>query len=107
MGKPLGYSRQEQGACDHDFQPQTTITPFGILLPESGENHLWFSESKVTADFMADRIEEVTVQTPLPLLTHLAYNPLIVRFGRAKAEGGSERLPRRYRGDDPAVEDAL
>ena len=53
-GRPK--SRQEQGACDHDFQPQTTLTPFGILLPESGENHLWFSESKVTADFMADRI---------------------------------------------------
>ena len=54
-----GYSRQEQGACDHDFQSQSTLTPFGILLPESGQSHLWFSESKVTADFMADRIAEM------------------------------------------------
>lgn len=54
-----GYSRQEQGACDHDFQPLTTLTPFGVLLPKSGENHLWFSESKVTADFMADRIADM------------------------------------------------
>jgi hypothetical protein len=27
-----GFSRQEQGACDHDFQPETTLTPFGILV---------------------------------------------------------------------------
>ena len=54
-----GYSRQAQDACDHDFQPKTTLTPFGILLPKSGENHLWFTEGKVTADFMADRIEEM------------------------------------------------
>ncbi len=54
-----GCSRQEQSACDHDFQPAATLTPFAILLPESGENHLWFTESKVTADFMADRIAEM------------------------------------------------
>ncbi len=54
-----GFSRQAQGACDHDFQPETTLMPFGVLLPQTGENHLWFSESKVTADFMVDRIEEM------------------------------------------------
>ena len=54
-----GYSRQAQGACDHDFQPATTLTPFGILLPQTAQNHLWFSEGKVTADFMVDRIEEM------------------------------------------------
>jgi hypothetical protein len=30
-----------------------------MLLPQTGENHLWFSEGKVTADFMVDRIEEM------------------------------------------------
>lgn len=54
-----GYSRQGAKACDHDFQPKTTLTPFGILLPATGDNHLWFSQSKVTADFMADRISEM------------------------------------------------
>jgi hypothetical protein len=54
-----GYNRRKQSACDHDFQPAATLTPFGILLPESGENHLWFTEGKVTADFMADRIAEM------------------------------------------------
>ena len=54
-----GYSRQGESACDHDFEPESTLTPFGILLPQTGENHLWFSQSNVTADFMADRLEEM------------------------------------------------
>ena len=54
-----GYNRQAQGACDHNFQPKTTLTPFGILLPQYGEAHLWYTEGKVTADFMIDRIEEM------------------------------------------------
>jgi hypothetical protein len=53
-----GYSRQGENACDHDFQADTTLTPFGILLPQTGDNHLWFSQSRVTADFMVDRLEE-------------------------------------------------
>jgi len=53
-----GMSRQAQQACDHDFRAEATLTPFGILLPHSGESHLWFSEGKVTADFMVDRIAE-------------------------------------------------
>jgi len=57
-----GYSRQGENACDHDFQPKTTLSPFGILLPQTGDNHLWFSQSKVTADFMVDRIEEMVPQ---------------------------------------------
>lgn len=57
-----GYSRQGEEACDHDFQPETALTPFGILLPQTGDNHLWFSPSKVTADFMVDRLEEKVPQ---------------------------------------------
>ena len=53
-----GYNRQGDNAYDHDFQPDTTLTPFGILLPQTGDNHFWFSQSKVTADFMVDRLEE-------------------------------------------------
>jgi hypothetical protein len=54
-----GCSRQGNKAWDHDFQPSAKLTPFGILLPHSGANHLWFAESKVTADFMADRLDEM------------------------------------------------
>lgn len=54
-----GYNRQGANACDHDFQPEATLTPFGMLLPQSGNSHLWFTQSKVTADFMVDRLEEM------------------------------------------------
>ncbi|MCU7898163.1 MAG: hypothetical protein KZQ63_12600 [Candidatus Thiodiazotropha sp. (ex Lucinoma aequizonata)] len=40
-----GYSRQGERACDHDFAPEATLNPFGILLPKTGDNHLWFSQS--------------------------------------------------------------
>ena len=53
-----GKSRCPGKAHDHDFAPDDKLTPFGILLPGSGESHLWFSTSKVTADFMVDCIEE-------------------------------------------------
>jgi hypothetical protein len=52
--------RRHRYACD--FQPQTTLTPFGILLPETGKNHVCSTESKVTADFMVDRLEEMVPQ---------------------------------------------
>ena len=35
------------------------LTPFGILQPKTGESHLWFCEGKVTADCMADCLEEM------------------------------------------------
>lgn len=54
-----GSNRQGEKACDHDFEPELTLTPFGILLPQTGDNHLWFSPGNVTADFMADRLEEM------------------------------------------------
>jgi hypothetical protein len=54
-----GYNRQSQHAYDHDFQTSASLTPFGLLLPKSGHNHLWFTESRVTADFMADRLNEM------------------------------------------------
>jgi hypothetical protein len=54
-----GYNRQSQHACDHDFQTGVSLTPFGLLLPKSGHNHLWFTENRVTADFMVDRLNEM------------------------------------------------
>ena len=43
---------------DHDFEPDEKLTPFGIFLPQFKESYLWFSTSRVTADFMADCLEE-------------------------------------------------
>ena len=54
-----GYSRGGREALDHDFKADTTLVPFVIHQPDSGETDLWFSESKVTADFMVDRLQEL------------------------------------------------
>jgi hypothetical protein len=54
-----GYNRQGQNAYDHDFKPTMTTTPFGILLPQTGKSHIWFTEGSATADFMVDCIEEM------------------------------------------------
>jgi hypothetical protein len=52
-----GKSRQGVAGADHDFDPKTTLTSFGISLPAYAETFLFFTESKVTADFMVDALE--------------------------------------------------
>jgi transposase len=54
-----GKNRLSTKGYDHDFAPTAKLTPFGILLPKTGKSYLWFSNSKVTADFMVDRLEEI------------------------------------------------
>jgi hypothetical protein len=54
-----GYSRHEVKACDHDFAPETVLKPFGIFIPQLNENHFYFTESNVTADFMVDALENL------------------------------------------------
>jgi hypothetical protein len=54
-----GYNRCGVKAMDHDFAPEVKLVPFGMLLPETGGSYLWFTKSKVTADFMVDRLEEI------------------------------------------------
>jgi transposase len=41
-------------AEDHDFHPKTSVAPYGIFLPELDELFLYFTESKVTSDFIVD-----------------------------------------------------
>lgn len=53
-----GKSRHTQKALDHDFY-KDSVTPFGALIPSTGETHLWMIESKVTADCMADCVDEL------------------------------------------------
>jgi transposase len=51
-----GRSRTGTKAADHDFKPEATLTPFGIYLPRYDD--LWFytARSKVTSDFIVDRL---------------------------------------------------
>jgi hypothetical protein len=51
-----GRSRTEVEAADHDFKPEATLTPFGILLPEHDDLTLYMTRSKVTSDFIVDRL---------------------------------------------------
>jgi hypothetical protein len=53
-----GKNRLIVKALDHDFQPEATVTPYGILLPDYQRLYLYFSQSRVTSDFMADCITD-------------------------------------------------
>ncbi len=53
-----GQSRIEVKAVDHDFQPDETMTPFGILVPAHDELYLYFTTSAVTSDFIVDCLED-------------------------------------------------
>ena len=51
-----GESRVAVQACDHDFQPEETLTPWGIFLPGLDDLYLYFTRSKVTSDFIVDTL---------------------------------------------------
>jgi hypothetical protein len=52
-----GTSRVETKANDHDFQPDETLTPWGILVPKYDDLSVYFTASKVTSDFIVDMLE--------------------------------------------------
>ncbi len=54
----VGKNRVPTQACDHDFDPKTNVTPYGILLTEFDELFLYFTESIVTSDFIVDILED-------------------------------------------------
>ena len=53
-----GANRAGLRAVDHDFLPLGRLTPFGIFVPQSRALSLWMTSSKVTSDFIVDRLEE-------------------------------------------------
>jgi len=53
-----GRNRVPTETEDHDFQAKTTVTPYGIFLPELDELFLYLTESKVTSDFIVDILED-------------------------------------------------
>lgn len=53
------YSRRGRNrilikAADHDFKPDARVTPYCIFLPDYGVAYLYFTQSRVTSDFIAD-----------------------------------------------------
>lgn len=53
-----GYNRTGVQALDHDFKPDGRLTPFGLFLPATKDLSLWMATSKVTSDFIVDRLQE-------------------------------------------------
>ena len=53
-----GKGRVPTAAADHDFQPEATVTPVGLLLPELGELFLYAVTSRGTSDCLADRLAQ-------------------------------------------------
>lgn len=53
-----GKNRVVTETEDHNFQTKTTVTPYGIFLPELDELFLYFTESHVTSDFIVDVLED-------------------------------------------------
>jgi len=57
-----GQSRTGTQGVDHDFKAEGTLTPFGIFCPQTSASTLFFTDSKVSSDFMADSLEQWIVQ---------------------------------------------
>jgi transposase len=53
-----GKKRVRVKAADHDFKPSATVTPVGILIPQSDELFLACVTSKVTSDCLVDVLEQ-------------------------------------------------
>jgi hypothetical protein len=53
-----GRSRTRTKAADHDFKPEAALTPFGIFLPQYDDLWLYMARSKITSDFVVDRLEQ-------------------------------------------------
>src|SRR5947209_1685567 len=53
-----GKSRRGIRGVDHDFKPWGKLTPFGIFLPDQKELNFYFTASKVTSDFIVDRLDQ-------------------------------------------------
>jgi hypothetical protein len=53
-----GKSRRGTKGADHDFKPWGKLTPFGIFLPDQEELTFSFTSSKVTSDFIVDRLDQ-------------------------------------------------
>lgn len=68
-----GKSRMETHASDHDFKPEVTITPVGILIPTTAELFVYAVASKVTSDCLVDCLSQcwATIRDRFPIVTTL------------------------------------
>lgn len=71
-----GKSRTIVKAQDHDFQPDATVTPIGLFLPEHDELSIAMVMSKVTSDCIVDYLDAwwVTAKARFPEVHTLLLN---------------------------------
>jgi len=71
-----GKTRVVVKAMDHDFKPDETLTPYGIFLPNYDELYLYFTNSRVTSDFIVDCLHNfwLTVRERFPQVETLLLN---------------------------------
>jgi hypothetical protein len=71
-----GRSRTGTKGADHDFEPEAKLTPFGLFLPQYDDLSLYLTGSPVTADFIADRLEQwwTANRERFPKVTKLVLN---------------------------------
>jgi len=71
-----GKTRVTIRALDHDFLPDETVTGFGIFLPQYDELYLYFTQSRVTSDFIVDCLHDfwLLVRDRFPRVTTLMLN---------------------------------
>ncbi len=67
-----GHSRVKVEAADHDFDSVGSLTPFSILLPEYDKLFISFAQSRITSDYIWDRMEELWLELKAQ------YNPTIL-----------------------------
>ena len=90
-----GKSRQAQAALDHDLEPAAKLTPFGIHRPDSAETWLCFTTGSATADFMADRLNEIWPTLKKTVVLHIpsSSTPTTARRTADGAPSGSSDSP--------------
>jgi len=71
-----GKSRIPTKAVDHDFCPEQSLTPVGVLLPAQAELLLSGVTSRVTSDCLVDQLEAcwALLQPRFPQVTTLVLN---------------------------------
>jgi hypothetical protein len=71
-----GKTRVVVKAMDHDMEPDAKLIPFGIFLPQYGELYLYFTQSRVTSDFIGDCVRDLwlTVRERFPHVRTLLIN---------------------------------
>ncbi len=80
-----GRNRNKVEAADHDFGSTGALTPFNILLPKYDRLFISFAESKVTSDYMWDRVEELWPQLKAQ------YHPTVLMLNQDNGPENSSR----------------